>query len=57
MTSALEKLPLVLPFALATIVGGIDCTESAAVAGDEYDTRAVLLTEGIASSSRAWRAA
>jgi AGZA family xanthine/uracil permease-like MFS transporter len=46
---ALGKLPVILPFALATIVGGIDCTESAAAAGDEYDTRAVLLTEGVAS--------
>jgi AGZA family xanthine/uracil permease-like MFS transporter len=47
--SALAKLPVVLPFALATIVGGIDCTESAAAAGDEYDTRSILLTEGVAS--------
>jgi adenine/guanine/hypoxanthine permease len=46
---ALGKLPVVLPFALATIVGGIDCTESAAAAGDDYDTRSILLTEGIAS--------
>jgi AGZA family xanthine/uracil permease-like MFS transporter len=46
---ALAKLPVILPFALATIVGGIDCTESAAAAGDEYDTRSVLLTEGLAS--------
>ena len=46
---ALAKLPVVLPFALATIVGGIDCTESAAAAGDEYDTRPILLTEGVAS--------
>jgi AGZA family xanthine/uracil permease-like MFS transporter len=46
---ALRMLPVALPFALATIVGGIDCTESAAAAGDEYDTRAVLLTEGLAS--------
>jgi AGZA family xanthine/uracil permease-like MFS transporter len=46
---ALSKLPMVLPFALATIVGGIDCTESAATVGDEYDTRAVLFTEGAAS--------
>ncbi len=46
---ALTRLPVALPFALATIVGGIDCTESAAAAGDEYDTRAVLLTEGVAS--------
>ncbi len=46
---ALGKLPVVLPFVLATIVGGIDCTESAAAAGDEFDTRSILLTEGIAS--------
>ena len=45
----LAALPVMLPFALATIVGGIDCTESAAVAGDEYDTRTILLTEGFAS--------
>jgi AGZA family xanthine/uracil permease-like MFS transporter len=44
-----NKLPVVLPFALATIVGGIDCTESAASAGDEYDTRGILVTEGFAS--------
>ena len=48
-TYTLGRLPIVLPFALATIIGGIDCTESAAAAGDEYDTRAILLTEGIAS--------
>jgi AGZA family xanthine/uracil permease-like MFS transporter len=47
--SALNKLPIALPFALATIVGGIDCTESAAAAGDEYDTRTILLTEGVAA--------
>lgn len=46
---ALTSLPVMFPFALATIVGGIDCTESAAAAGDEYDTRAILLTEGLAS--------
>lgn len=46
---AVGYLPVMLPFALATIVGGIDCTESAAAAGDEYDTRTVLLTEGVAS--------
>ncbi len=49
LRAAVAKLPVALPFALATIVGGIDCTESAAAAGDEYDTRAILLTEGAAS--------
>ena len=39
-------LPIILPFSLATVVGGIDNTESAAAAGDVYDTRAILLTEG-----------
>jgi adenine/guanine/hypoxanthine permease len=47
--AALERLPVALPFAVATIIGGIDCTESAAAAGDEYDTRTILLTEGVAS--------
>jgi AGZA family xanthine/uracil permease-like MFS transporter len=46
---SLSKLPVVLPFALATIVGGIDCTESAAAAAGDYDTRSILLTEGVAS--------
>jgi len=46
---SLSRLPIALPFALATVVGGIDCTESAATAGDEYDTRAILLTEGVSS--------
>jgi AGZA family xanthine/uracil permease-like MFS transporter len=49
LAAALGKLPVALPFALATIVGGIDCTESAAAAGDEYDTRTILMTEGVAS--------
>lgn len=46
---ALRFLPVAIPFALATVVGGIDCVESAAAAGDEYDTRAVLLTEAVSS--------
>jgi adenine/guanine/hypoxanthine permease len=49
LREALAKLPVALPFALATVVGGIDCTESAGAAGDEYDTRVVLFTEAIAS--------
>jgi AGZA family xanthine/uracil permease-like MFS transporter len=49
LLDAVGRLPVALPFALVTIVGGIDCTESAAAAGDVYDTRAILLTEGLAS--------
>ncbi len=46
---ALAYLPIALPFAIATVVGGIDCTESAAAAGDDYDTRTVIGVEGIAT--------
>lgn len=46
---ALPYLPIAFPFALMTIVGGIDCTESAAAAGDEYDTRQVIAIEGLAT--------
>jgi AGZA family xanthine/uracil permease-like MFS transporter len=42
-------LPIALPFSVATIVGGTDNTESAAAAGDEYDTRAILATEALAT--------
>ncbi len=45
----LPYLPLALPFALATVVGGIDNTESAIVAGDEYRTRDILLVEAVAT--------
>ncbi|MGQ0650523.1 MAG: hypothetical protein ACT4P7_23535 [Gemmatimonadaceae bacterium] len=44
-----EYLPLALPFAMLTIIGGIDVTESARVAGDDYETRDILLTEAIAT--------
>lgn len=46
---ALTYLPLAIPFALATVVGGVDVTESAAVAGDDYNTRDILLVEGFAT--------
>ncbi len=46
---ALRYMPIVLPFALATVVGGIDCTESAAAVGDEYDTRVVVGIEAFAT--------
>lgn len=46
LSAAWAYLPIALPFSLATVIGGIDNTESAAAAGDEYDTRAILLTEG-----------
>lgn len=45
MPHTMQYLPVVIPFALGTIVGGIDCTESAAAAGDEYDTATVIGVE------------
>jgi AGZA family xanthine/uracil permease-like MFS transporter len=46
---AAAYLPVVLPFALGTVVGGIDCTESAAAAGDEYSTGQVIAVEAVAT--------
>jgi AGZA family xanthine/uracil permease-like MFS transporter len=42
-------LSVALPFALATVIGGIDNTESAIAAGDRYRTRDILLTEAFAT--------
>ena len=46
---SLPYLPVVIPFALATVIGGIDCTESAIAAGDEYSTGKVVAVEAIAT--------
>jgi AGZA family xanthine/uracil permease-like MFS transporter len=45
----LGYLPVALPLALATVVGGIDCTESAAAAGDDYPTGPIIAAEGVAT--------
>ena len=42
MDDSFRYLPIVIPFALATVVGGIDCTESAKAVGDEYHTGTVI---------------
>jgi AGZA family xanthine/uracil permease-like MFS transporter len=44
-----EYLPLIIPFALLTVVGGVNNTESARVAGDDYDVRSILLAEAAAT--------
>jgi AGZA family xanthine/uracil permease-like MFS transporter len=49
MGEALMYLPVVIPFALATVIGGIDCTESAAAAGDEFETGKVIGVEAFAT--------
>jgi AGZA family xanthine/uracil permease-like MFS transporter len=42
---ALRYLPIALPFGLLTVAGGVNVTESARVAGDDYKTRDILLVE------------
>jgi AGZA family xanthine/uracil permease-like MFS transporter len=49
LPAAMQYMPIVIPFALATVIGGIDCTESAAAAGDEFDTNAVIGVEALAT--------
>jgi AGZA family xanthine/uracil permease-like MFS transporter len=46
---AFDFLPVAIPFALLTIIGGINVTESARVAGDDYNTQNILLTEAVAT--------
>lgn len=46
---ALAYLPVAIPLALATVVGGIDCAESAAAAGDDYPTGPIIAAEGFAT--------
>lgn len=47
--TALEYLPIAFPFAILTVVGGINVTESARVGGDDYNTRDILLVEALAT--------
>lgn len=49
LPDAAGYLPVALPFTLAVLVGGVDNTESAAAAGDEYRARDILLVEGAAT--------
>ncbi len=49
MGAAVNYLPVAIPFALGTVVGGIDCTESASAAGDNYSTGQILGVEAFAT--------
>lgn len=49
MGAAANYLPVAIPFALGTVVGGIDCTESASAAGDNYSTGQILGVEAFAT--------
>ena len=48
-TGVAGYLPLIVPFALLTVVGGVNNAESARVAGDDYDVRSILLAEAAAT--------
>lgn len=49
LPDALPYLPLLLPFGLLMVVGGINVSESARAAGDDYSTRDILLTEAFST--------
>lgn len=46
----LEYLPIILPFAILTIVGNINVTASAAAAGDPYKAKNILLIDGLVTT-------
>ena len=49
LPQSIQYLPIAIPFGILTIVGGINNTESARLAGDNYRTRDILLTEAVTS--------
>lgn len=49
LPATLPYLPLLLPFGLLMVVGGINVSESARAAGDDYATRDILLTEAFST--------
>jgi AGZA family xanthine/uracil permease-like MFS transporter len=48
-TALSQYLPVAIPFAILTVIGGINVNESARLAGDTYRTRSILLTEAVAT--------
>lgn len=49
ISAALPYLPLLIPFGVLMVVGGINVTESARAAGDTFATRDILLVEALAT--------
>lgn len=49
LRTAFDYLPIAIPFGLLTVIGGINVTASARLAGDSYKTRSILLTEAFAT--------
>jgi AGZA family xanthine/uracil permease-like MFS transporter len=46
-SEALSYISIILPLSITNVIGGIDVTESAEAAGDPYDVRLIIFTEGI----------
>ena len=46
---SLVYLPYIFPFAIATVIGGIDCAESAASVGDDYNTNTIIGIEAFST--------
>lgn len=53
MGDAAKYFPYIFPFAIGTVIGGIDCAESAASAGDDFNTNAVIGIEAFATLAAA----
>ena len=49
MSQTVPYLAYIIPFAIATVIGGIDCAESAASVGDDFQTSNVIGIEAIAT--------
>jgi AGZA family xanthine/uracil permease-like MFS transporter len=49
MGDTVPYLGFIIPFAVGTVIGGIDCTESAASVGDEFHTPTVIGVEAFAT--------
>jgi len=49
LSGMIPYLPLILPFALTIVIGGVDVTESAAAGGDSYNARTIVLADGLST--------
>lgn len=54
LPQSIQYLPIAIPFGIMTMIGGINNTESARLAGDDYRTRDILLTEAVTSLAAAF---
>ncbi|HSG06485.1 MAG TPA: MFS transporter, partial [Nitrospiria bacterium] len=49
LSGMVPYLPLILPFALTIVIGGVDVTESAAAGGDSYNARSIVFADGLST--------